>query len=149
MIWIKRVTVLAALGAAAMAQGSDEEAAVAAVQKVFDGMAAHDAAAIRSVMLPEARMYSVRNNGNPNGLAAEDFVTRIAASKAALIERFTARPQVLLQGRIAQVWGEYEFLQDGKFSHCGIDTATLFKTESGWKIAMLGWTAETTGCKGH
>ena len=62
---------------ALFAQTSEDEAVIATVQKVFDGMAAHDAAMIRATMLPNARFYSVRDDGAPTTTAAEDFVTRI------------------------------------------------------------------------
>ena len=134
---------------ALFAQSSDEKDAVAAVQKVFDAMAAHDAAAIRAMMLPNAQLQSVRDNAAPSTRPAEEFATQIAAAKGDLLERFTGQPNVLVRGRIAQVWGEYVFLRDGKLSHCGIDTASLFKTPDGWKIASLAFTMETTGCKGQ
>lgn len=130
-------------------QQSDDAEVIATVQKTFDGMAAHDAAMIRSTMLPEAKLYSVRDAAAPAATASEDFVTRIAAAKGDLLERFTAKPKVMIRGRMAQLWGEYEFLRDGKFIHCGVDVATLFKTPDGWKIAALTYTAETTGCAGH
>ena len=38
---------------------------------------------------------------------------------------------------------------DGKFSHCGIDSVSLFKTADGWKVATIAYTMETSGCKGH
>ncbi len=66
---------------------------------------------------------------------------------ANVLERFTGAPRVLVRGRVAQVWGEYEFLRDGKFSHCGVDAVSLFKTVEGWKIATIVYTAETTGCR--
>jgi hypothetical protein len=50
---------------------------------------------------------------------------------------------------MAQVWGEHEFLRAGKFTHCGIDSVSLFKTSEGWKIAAITYTVETTGCKSH
>jgi hypothetical protein len=131
------------------AQNSDEQEAVATVQKTFDAMAAHDAAAIRSLMLPDARLYSVRDSASPAGSAIEDFASRIAGTKADLLERFTGKPTVSVRGRMAQVWGEYEFLRDGKFTHCGVDSVSLFKTAEGWKIAALVYNVETTGCKGH
>jgi hypothetical protein len=137
--------VLAPLGA----QTSDEKDAVATVQRTFDGMAAHDAAIIRSTMLPDARLYSVRDGGAPAARAGEDFATQIAGTKGDLLERFTSPPQVLIRGRMAQVWGEYEFLRDGKFSHCGVDSVSLFKTVEGWKIAAIFYTVETSGCKGQ
>ena len=137
------------LPAYSIAYASDEDDVIATVQKTFDGMAAHDAAVIRSTMLPEARFYFVRDAGAPATTAAEDFIGRIASMQGGLLERFTARPQVMIRGRMAQLWGEYEFLRDGKFTHCGVDVATLFKTADGWKIAALTYTAETSGCKGH
>ena len=130
-----------------LAQTSEDEAVIATVQKVFDGMAAHDAAIIRSTMLPDARFYSVRDAGAPTTTLAEDFASRISGMQGGLLERFTGRPKVTVRGRIAYLWSEYEFLRDGKFSHCGVDTATLFKTPEGWKIATLTYTMETTGCK--
>jgi hypothetical protein len=131
------------------AQTSEEKDIIAATQKLFDGMAAHDAAAIRSAVLPEARLYAVRDDRPPTSNAAEAFAGQIANAPGALLERFTETPRVMIRGRMAQVWGEYEFLRDGKFSHCGVDTVTLFKTAEGWKIAAISYTAETTGCKGH
>ena len=130
-------------------QAPEEKEVVAAVQKTFDGMAAHDEAAIRSTMLPDARLCSIRDEAAPSAVSAEDWLKRISSMKGELIERFTAKPAVSIRGRMAQLWGEYEFLRDGKFSHCGVDSITLFKTPEGWKIAAVAFTAETTGCPGR
>ena len=133
-----------------IAQTPEEKAALGAAQKLFDGMAARDAAMIRSVLLPDARLYSVRDSGAASpGIAGTDFATQIAANKSDLLERFTARPEVLIHGRIALVWGEYEFRRDGKFGHCGVDSFSLLKTDEGWKIATIVYSMEVTGCKGH
>ncbi len=132
------------------AQTPDEKDAVAAAQKLFDGMAAHDAAAIRSMVLPDARLYSIPQEGAPGaGTAMGDFADRIAAIKGGVEERFTSPPTVSIRGRMAEVWGEYEFLRDGKFGHCGVDSFSLFKTAEGWKIVTIAFTVETTGCKGR
>ena len=132
------------------AQTSDEKDAVAAAQKLFDGMAAHDAAAIRSSGLADAKLFSVREQGEPGaGTPVADFANQIASIKDDLLERFTSPPTVLIRGRMAQVWGEYEFVRNGKFGHCGVDSFSLFKTAEGWKIVTIVYTTETTGCKGH
>ena len=131
-----------------IAQSSDEKDALATVQKTFDGMTAHDAAMIRSTMLPDARLYSVPEEGAPTAsITADDFATRIAAIHNDILERFTGQPSISIRGRMAQVWGEYEFLRDGKFHHCGVDSFSLFKTSEGWKVATIVYTSETTGCK--
>ncbi|HTX39659.1 MAG TPA: nuclear transport factor 2 family protein [Bryobacteraceae bacterium] len=138
---------LASLIAQSSPPSSGEKDAVAVVQHIFDGMAAHDAALIRSVMLPDARLFAIRDNGAPVSTAAADFASQIAANQSALVERFTGQPKVLIRGRMAQVWGEYEFLRDGKFQHCGVDSVSLLKTADGWKVAAIAYTSETTGCK--
>jgi hypothetical protein len=131
-----------------VAETSDEKEAIAVVQKTFDGMAAHDSAMILSTMLPDARLYSVREDGVAGAsTAAGDFASQIASIKGDLLERFTDQPSVLIHGRMAQVWGDYEFFRDGKFGHCGVDSASLFKTAEGWKIATIVYTVEKAGCK--
>jgi hypothetical protein len=130
------------------AQGSDEKDAVAAAQRLFDGMATHDGALIRSTMLADARLYAVREEGVAGAsTAGGDFANQIAGIKEDLVERFTSQPSVLIRGRMAQVWGEYELLRSGKFNHCGVDSFSLFKTADGWKIATIVYTVEITGCK--
>jgi len=140
-IWILMMT------PAIYAQGADEKDAVAVVQKLFDAMAAHDGAGIRSTTMPDARLYSIRGDAAPSSRSVEDFATQIGSMKGDLVERFTAQPTVSVRGRMAQVWGEYEFLRDGKFTHCGVDSVSLFKTGEGWKIAAISYTVETSGCK--
>jgi hypothetical protein len=133
----------------APAQTADEKEAIAMVQKLFDGIRAHDGAMIRATMLAEARVYAARDAAAPSVSTVTETVDRLTGFKEELLERFTSAPQVSIRGRIAQVWGEYEFIQGGKFHHCGVDSATLLRTAEGWKISALVFTAETTGCKGH
>lgn len=146
---MRPIAMLLLFAAIPFAQTSDEKDAVAAAQKLFDGMAAKDAAAIRSVLLPDARFYAVRDDRPPSSTAGEAFATQVGGMSGSPLERFTKPPQVLIHGRMAQVWGEYEFLRDGKFGHCGVDSFALLHTAEGWKVAAISYTAETTGCPGH
>jgi hypothetical protein len=146
----RRIVSIFALATLCLVAGTSEDTdALATTQKLFDGMAAHDAAVIRSTVLSDARLYALRADGSAQGVSASDFADRIAGMKGDLVERFTAKPTVLVSGNIAQVWGEYEFLRDGKFGHCGIDSFSLLRTAGGWKIATIAYTSETTGCSGH
>ena len=147
MRFLKSLTLF--LVAPLFGQTADEKDAIATVQKTFHAMAAHDGAQIRATMLPDARLYAVRDENPPSSAAVDDFANQIASMKGDLLERFTGQPSVSIRGRMAQVWGEYEFLRDGKFNHCGVDSVSLLKTAEGWKIATIVYTAETTGCKGQ
>src|SRR5579884_4467023 len=113
-------------------RASDESAAAAVVQRAFDGIAAHDGDMIRSTMLPDAMLFAVRDDGAPVSVSPAQLIDRISTDKTAMLERFTGSPRVLVHGRIAQVWGEYEFLHEGKLSHCGVDSIDLFRTPDGW-----------------
>lgn len=130
------------------AQPAGESAIRAVVQRLFDGIAAHDSAMMRSTLLPDARFYSARNDIPPTSTASDEFVVRVSGMKNDLLERFTGPPKILVHGRTAQLWGEYEFLLDGKFTHCGVDSVSLLKTGEEWKIASVVYTAETAGCHG-
>lgn len=55
----------------------------------------------------------------------------------------------MIHGRVAQVWGEYEFRVDGKLSSCGVDSFSLFRTNTGWRIAAIVYVGETKGCPGR
>jgi hypothetical protein len=128
------------------AQTSEEKDVLAAVQKTFDGMASNDAAKILASMTADARLYGVRATGAAYAMPAEQWAARIGSLKSALVERFTKAPVVTIHGTIANVWGEYEFLRDGKFGHCGVDSFNLLKTADGWKVATVLDTEESTGC---
>lgn len=147
---MRLLTVVVVLGlSAAVAETPDEKEAVGVVQKLFDGMAAKSGDAIRATMMADARLYAVRQDGAATASSVDDFVKRITGIQGDVLEKFIGSPKVLARGRMVQVWGEYEFVRGGKFDHCGVDSASLFKTTDGWKIASIAFTSETTGCKGH
>ena len=145
-----RYLMLCALILPVVAESKEDAAVVATIEKTFRGMAAHDGDMIRSTMLPEARLYAVRDgNAAVTNRGLEEFVEQIAGSKVDLKEQFVGHPQVFRRGRMAEVWGQYQFWRNGKFSHCGVDTAVLFKGADGWRIATMSYTVEPAGCKGQ
>lgn len=142
-----RAIILLLLAALPLAAADPEEATVlATVQALFDGMAGHNAEAVKSTMMPDARLSSMRNGQIGPTRTRDDFAQAVAASPAALLERMW-EPKVFVRNGIATVWTEYDFYADGKFGHCGIDSFLLLKTGAGWKIFSGTYTAETDGCK--
>jgi hypothetical protein len=127
------------------AASPEETQITKAVQHLFDAMAAHDAAAIRSAFVNNARMVAVRPDGTVSVTEVEGFATRISEAKEAYLERMW-EPNVLVRGAIAQLWAPYDFHRDGKFNHCGIDSVSLIKVEGAWKIAGISYTSETANC---
>jgi hypothetical protein len=140
---------LLAAGSLSAQTASDSSSAVATVQHLFDAMKANDTAALRSLFLPGTRLVAMSVDqaatASPRTQTDSAFVQLFAARRQQLLERMW-QPVVRIQGSIATVWAPYDFHIDGKFSHCGIDTATLIKTARGWQIAALVYTVQLNGC---
>ncbi len=136
------------LGVAPARAQSEKEAVVATVQHLFDAMAARDTLAARAVLLPEGRFFSIRDTDDGPRVGSSthrEFLDQLTTPGADWLERLW-NPTVLVHGRMAVVWAEYDFHRDGAFSHCGVDAFSLFKTADGWKIAGTTYTVEPTGC---
>ena len=144
---IYKVVCLIALSAfAGIAQTPAEKEVIDTVQKLFNAMEAKDATAIKTIVMPGTQFVSIRDGGKPALSAVEKFADNIAASKELLVEKMWDA-KVLIQGPVATLWAPYDFHRSGKFSHCGIDTATLMQVAGEWKIVGLAYTMQTTGCQ--
>ena len=127
------------------AQSKDEKDVLAAVQLLFDGMAAHSAEKLMAATSANAQF--VATNGDQSRLITrEAFVKSNESNKSAALERIW-EPKVRIRGTIADVWAEYDYHRDGKFDHCGIDAFQLVKEAGAWKIVSVMWTSEKEGCR--
>jgi hypothetical protein len=117
----------------------------AVAQKLFDAMAAHDGAGARALFIPDANLVAVSPDGKVTVTPIEKWTDRLSSSKDSWLERMWS-PKVQERNAIATVWGQYDFHLNGKFTHCGIDTFTLVKTNGEWRIVALAFTRETSAC---
>jgi len=124
---------------------SNEKDATATVQRLFDAMATHNAAAARAVFMPGAELVAVRTYGEISKSTGEEFVSHVGAAKDDWLERMW-NPKVLIRSGLAVVWADYDFHLNGRFSHCGVDSVTLVKTSGEWKISGIAYTTEKSGC---
>jgi len=128
---------------------SEKAAVVAAVQALFDAMAAKDAQKALALVIPDGQLQSVRKTDAPataRGRTLEAFANSLPTQKASMLERMWS-PEVHVSGPIATLAARYDFHLDGKFTHCGTDIFTLVKTADGWKISGGIYTVEPTGCE--
>ncbi len=145
MIRLLALILLGSIGASAAAT-EEEKAVLAAVQQVFNGMAAHDAAMIKNGMTADARLVASRPGRPPSATPVSDFANSISSNQNQLLERIW-NPTVMIRGNIAMVWADYDFHLNGKFNHCGVDAFLLVKSDEGWKISAISYTSETEGCQ--
>ena len=143
------LSLLCTLAAASPAQKSDDKtAALAVVNKLFDEMAAANAAGILATGTADNQLVAVQKmrDGKTrisaiNGEQFTKFFTKPGAVKEIMYD-----PKVDVDGDWAMVWGRYVFFAEGKLSHCGINQFNLVRTETGWKIANGASTIDPGAC---
>src|SRR5437868_7339119 len=112
---------------AALAQ-DDRDAAIAAVNSLFDAMKAKNGEQIKSVFSGEGQLVAIDKPRDGKGLSTtrvlsgEAFAKMISEAKGPdYIERMSA-PEARISGDLAIVSGRYTFHLGDKFSHCGTNT---------------------------
>lgn len=114
----------------------EEQAVLAPVTAMFDGMAKRNAAAIKEPLLPGGTMVLMRD-GKPTQMTFEDFADRVGKPGTTKIEERIHDPLVRIDNDLAMVWAPFEFLVDGKVDHCGTDLFNLVRKDGRWLIASV------------
>jgi len=126
------------------AESNERKAILKVVQEFFDTMTSRDVESARQVLIPEGRFHSVRQQDAGyvvQTFTNEGYLKDLSKGKEQYRERMW-NSKVLIRGLIATVWTPYDFWIDGKFSHCGIDSFNLIKSNGEWKIAGGVYTVE-------
>lgn len=111
---------------------------IAAADAFFAALRSPDRTALARQMDPRGMIY-VHDRQNPATprvmvIPVADHLARWARGTAK-VDEVMRYDTVLVDGDMAQVWGPYRFISDGKTSHCGINSMSLMKGEAGWKVA--------------
>lgn len=122
------------------AETPEEQAVLAPVHAMFDGMAKRDAAAIKAPTLAGGSMVLMRN-GKPVQLTFENFANRVARPGTTQIEERIHHPLVRIDNDVAVVWAPFDFLEDGKVESCGTDLFNLVRLDGKWLIASVADTS--------
>jgi Putative lumazine-binding len=118
----------------------EEQAVVAPIQAMFDGMSKRDAAAIKAPTLPGGTMVLMRD-GKPDQMTFEAFADRVGKPGKAAIEERIHDPIIHIDNDLAVVWAPFDFFVDGKVNHCGTDLINLVHTDGKWIIASVADTS--------
>lgn len=136
------------LSAQTPGQPTDEEAVVAVVKQLFDGMRARDTTMMKSVFADEARFYGVNREGGVQVTMPAQFIRGIASAQPGVVlDEVLHDIEVRVDGPLATVWTYYDFFAGDRFSHCGYDAFQLLKTSAGWKIVALADSRRREGCR--
>lgn len=128
--------------------GQDPASALAAVERMFEGMRTADSAMVRSTLATDVRFALLdARDGAPaiRVQSVDGWVTGIAASGGSWNEQIYD-VEVRVDGAMASVWAPYTFYRDGAISHCGINAIELLRDAEGWKVTQISDTRRRDGC---
>ena len=127
----------------ASAQSAEEQAVLAPIHAMFDGMSKRDAAAIKAPTLPGGMMVLMRD-GKPTQMTFEAFAERVGKPGKTQIEERIHDPLIRIDNDLAVVWAPFDFLVDGKVDHCGTDLFNMARVDGTWMIASVADTGTKT-----
>jgi hypothetical protein len=136
LLFVGGVAATGFLASSLYAVTPEEQAVLAPVKAMFDGMAKRDAAAIKVPLLPGGSMVLMRD-GKPTQMTFDAFAERVGKPGTKQIEERIHDPLVRIDNDLAVVWAPFEFLVDGKVDHCGTDLFNLVRTDGKWLIASV------------
>lgn len=128
---------------------AERAAVMAPVRALFEFITNKDLATGQAALLADARIVVVRSQGGKQVLRSTptaDFLKAITEAKGNLVERYWA-PEVRVHGSVAAVTTAYDFWRDGQFSHCGTNLLELVRTDEGWRISAITYSAATQQCE--
>ncbi len=125
---------------------SEEDAVVAAVERLFEAMRTNDSTLARSTFHPTARLGRAQEDGIAFG-SPDGIVAAIGQPKDEVWDEPIWDWTVNVDGRLAQMWTRYAFYRGDAFSHCGVDAFELYRSdEAGWQITQLVDTSRQEDC---
>jgi len=129
------------------AQKSEEDSVKKAVNQLFIAMKTSDSILIRKSFSKNAVLQTITKTGEVKNENINDFVLSISkAEKQSLDERIKFS-NILIDRNLASVWTPYEFYYKGQFSHCGVNSFQLVKSNNEWKIQYIIDTRRKDNCK--
>ena len=146
------VLLLASVAQSARAQAidADGKAAIAVADSVLAALSRGDNVTLARLVLDSSVVGGAGLRDGVERLSLRTWGLYISRTgPATFTERgFDATARV--QDRVAQVWMPYDFYVGDKWSHCGVDSFTLMKSEGRWRVAALIYTIEQPpACRKH
>lgn len=139
-----------ASASAAVGNQAEEEAAVlAATDQFMKAISSNDLAGMAAMQTSDGMTYvALLEDGKEPEIVGRPSSYWVDSSRAGgppMRERYWS-PTVLVRGPMAMVWAPYEFRDDGKVSHCGVDMFSFIKRDGAWRVANMMWTVEPKAC---
>lgn len=129
---------------------NDEDAIKKIINTFFEGMETNDTVKIRStidktcflktVMLTKSGATAVEEE------KLENFLEQVIKFKDVKVKEVLLSFDIKLDGVMATAWTPYKIYFNDQFSHCGVNSFTMIKRGSDWKILGIIDTRRRQGC---
>lgn len=133
-----------------LAQSSEEAAVKSAIQQLFAGMKKGDSAMVKAVFADKAILQTILNKKDNvtavGSLPLEKFLEAVGTPHTDVWDERITFDKILIDGSLASVWTPYSFYLNDQFSHCGVNSFQLYRSEAGWKIIYLVDTRRKDNC---
>ena len=136
--------------ARAQANDGESKAAIAVADSLLAALSTGDRTTLRRLTLDSAVVggAGVRDGAERLSLRTWGLYTATEGGAKFTERGFDATARV--QDRVAVVWMPYDLYRGDAWSHCGVDTFTLMKSEGRWRVAALIYTIEQPpACRKH
>jgi hypothetical protein len=121
---------------AAQPTKAEEQAAMAPLQGIFDGIVKQDRELVRAQLFTGGMATLIRED-KPIQLHWDAFVARLVWNPGDKYEERIHDPVVHIDHDIAVIWTPYVFTINGKIDHCGTDVVNLIKHDGRWLISNI------------
>ena len=126
----------------------DEAGALAAVERIFEGMRTANSATVAQLFAVDARFAVLNARDGPAAVAVQSvdgWIQSIGGSEGRWNEQIYD-VDVRVDGSMASIWAPYTFYLDGAIRHCGVNSIELLYDAGGWKVTQLSDTRHTENC---
>ena len=132
------------------AQDSDSVEVRFVLDQLFEGMRTGDSTMVANTFHPDIQMVSIFNTkqgdiGYHMG-SAQEFKNAVGTPHDDIWDERISNVVIQLDGNLAQVWMNYSFYLNDKFSHCGVNSIQMLRTKDGWKMIHLADTRRRSDC---
>lgn len=121
-----------------------------AIMTMFDGMRAGDSSMVHSVMKNDVIFQRVAKNREGKTVVQtsvfQNFLNAVGTPHDKVWDEQIEFGPIQVDGDMASAWTPFKFFLGGEFSHCGVNSFKLYRTEEGWKIFHLVDTSRKDNC---
>lgn len=125
----------------AQIDAKEELAIKNSINMLFVGMRNADTTSIKSAFSPKVIMQTIVTSKDGKSAvrteSLQSFLKSIAAPHPEKYDERIKFTKILVDANLASVWTDYRFYVGDKFSHCGVNSFQLLKSDEGWKIIYL------------